>query len=62
MVASPMISDELARFLESGLAITIATRDAQLEPDGGWAWAARVDEDRAHITLYVHERAPTAWR
>jgi len=39
----PMISDELAGFLESGLAITIATRDADREPDGGWAWAARVD-------------------
>jgi hypothetical protein len=57
---SMMISDELAGFLESGLAITIATRDADLEPDGGWAWAARVHEDRASLTLFVHERSAPA--
>ena len=63
MATHPPIGAELADFLESGLAITIATRDADLEPDGGWAWAARVDEDLLHIILFVHElSAPSLLR
>ena len=59
MRAAP-ISDELAAFLESGVSIAIATRDGDLEPDGAAGLAARVHEDRTHITLYVHTRAGSA--
>lgn len=51
------ISDELATFLESGLAISLATRDGELQPDGAWVWAARVHDDRAHVTVFVHEQS-----
>jgi hypothetical protein len=57
---APRIGDELAAFLESGLAITIATRDADLQPDGAWAWAARVHEDRTHLTVFLHEKGAEA--
>jgi len=51
------ISDELAQFLESGLSIVVATRDGELQPDGAAAWAARVHEDRTHLTVYLYEEA-----
>lgn len=53
----PPITTSLAGFLESGLAITVATRDAQLQPDGAWAWAARVEKDLTHMTLFFFEQA-----
>lgn len=56
MAASPLLSDELAHFLQSGLAIMAATRDAELQPDGAWAWAARVHEDRRHLTVYFQSK------
>jgi hypothetical protein len=52
-----MITDELARFLESGISISIATRDAGLRPSGARVWAVTVDEDRRHVTAYVLEAA-----
>lgn len=52
-----MIPEEIARFLESGLAIVIGTRDGDLKPDGGGAWAARVHEDRARLTVFLYEEA-----
>jgi hypothetical protein len=58
--AAPRISDDLAAFLESGAAITVATRDGELQPDGAWAWAARVHEDRAQLTVFLHERGAAA--
>ncbi|MEW5919277.1 MAG: pyridoxamine 5'-phosphate oxidase family protein, partial [Gemmatimonadota bacterium] len=51
------ISDELAQFLESGLSIVVATRDGDLQPDGASAWAARVHDDRTHLTVYLYEEA-----
>jgi len=53
----PRISEELAAFLESGLAILVATRDRDLQPDGAVAWAARVHDDRVGLTLYMHDQA-----
>lgn len=44
---------ELAGFLESGLAIVIATRDDDLQPDGAPAWAVRVHPDLTHVTVYT---------
>lgn len=57
MAAKPLISDEVATFIESGLSINVGTRDSELEPDGGIAWAARVHDDRAQITIYLHQDA-----
>lgn len=57
---TPHISDDLARFLESGVAITVATRDGDLQPDGAWGWAVRVHDDREHVTLYLHENGASA--
>jgi hypothetical protein len=60
-VPTPLrISDEFARFLESGLAITVATRDGELQPDGTSAWAVRVSEDRQHLTIFLHEKGAAA--
>lgn len=52
-----MITDELARFLESGISMAIATRDAGLQPSGARVWAVTVDDDRRHVTAYVLEAA-----
>jgi len=54
------LDEELARFLESGLAVTVATRDAHLQPDGSWAWAVRVEEGRSHLTVFLHEDGAAA--
>ncbi len=51
------IPDELAGFLESGLSIVVATRDAEMEPDGAAAYAVRVHEDGTSLTLFLHEIA-----
>lgn len=56
------INDELARFLESGLAITVATRDGELQPDGAWAWAVRVEDGGATLTVFLYEKAAAAMR
>ena len=54
MKDAPVISEPTAKFLESGLAITVACRDRELQPDGAFAWAARVHDDREHVTVFVH--------
>ena len=56
----PLISDTLATFIESGLSINVGSHDKNLEPDGAIAWAARVHEDRAQITIYLHRDAAQA--
>jgi len=48
-----MIPDDLADFLQSGIAISMATRDRQLAPSGARVWAASVDGDRSHLTAFV---------
>jgi len=52
-----VISPELAAFLESGLPITVATRNGELEPDGAWAWGASVNEDRRRLTVYLRSES-----
>lgn len=54
MKTRPLISKELAGFLESGLSFTVATRDRELQADGARAWAARVSADRTRLTLFLH--------
>jgi len=54
----PLISEELAGFLESGISLTVASRDAELQAEVVRAWAARVDPDRRGLVLFLH--APSA--
>jgi hypothetical protein len=60
VAGQPLISDELGGFLESGLSINVGTRDGKLQPDGAIAWAVRVHDDRAHLTLFMHKEAAQA--
>ena len=55
--AKPLISQQIAAFLESGVALVVGTRDGELQPDGAGALAVRVAEDGAHLTLYLFEAA-----
>jgi hypothetical protein len=55
MAAELMISEELARFLEQGLSILIAVRDVNMAPYGVRVSAVAVDEDRTHVTAYIHQ-------
>ncbi len=50
----PLLSDELARFLESGLSIVVGVRNAALRPDGATACAVRVHDDRVHLTVFMY--------
>ena len=52
-----MINRQLAGFLEEGLGIHIGTRDERLQPHGARAVAVRVDEDGAHLVVYVSKIA-----
>jgi len=56
-MASPRIPDELASFLESGVAIVVATRDAAMRPMGAMACGVRVHDDRETLTLFLYEHA-----
>jgi hypothetical protein len=47
------LTDELVDFVESGVSILLATRDANLRPHGVRAMGALVSPDRHRITLYV---------
>ena len=57
MDTQTLINAELAEFLTSGLSINVATRDSDLQPDGVVAWAVRVHDDGARLTLYLHVEA-----
>lgn len=53
----PEISEELAQFLASGLAIVVATRDRDLEPAGAVAWAIVAHPDRTRVSVFLHPDA-----
>lgn len=53
----PLLSDDVASFLQSGVSIAVATRNGKLAPEGTRAWAARVDEDRIHVTVFLYAKA-----
>ena len=57
MTLEVLIPKELVTFLQSGLSIVAATRDADLEPDGAAALAVRVHEDRAGLTVFFYQEA-----
>jgi hypothetical protein len=54
-----LIPEDLGAFLESGLAIVVATRNGDLEPDGAAALAVRVHENRAGMTVFFYHEAAT---
>jgi hypothetical protein len=39
------------------LSVAVATRDGDLTPNGARAWAALVDEDRTHLTVFLHSKS-----
>jgi hypothetical protein len=48
-----MIDQQLAAFLQEGVGIHIATRNAALQPNGARALAVAVDADGTHVVVYV---------
>ncbi len=50
------ISEELVEFIESGMSMMLATRDAELHPDCVRLAGAQVSADRKSITVRVPER------
>ena len=48
-----MIDSDLAAFLQEGVGIHIASRNAALEPNGSRALAVKVDADGRHLEVYV---------
>jgi hypothetical protein len=48
-----MIDTELAAFLQEGVGIHIASRNAALEPNGSRALAVKVDADGRHLEVYL---------
>jgi hypothetical protein len=54
-----MIDTELAAFLQEGLGIHIASRNAALEPNGCRALAVKVDADGRHVEVYLAKVAAT---
>ncbi len=52
-----MLNPALAAFLQEGLGIHVGTRNDRLEPNGARGIAATVDDDGAHLVVYVAEVA-----
>jgi hypothetical protein len=52
-----MIDRNLAAFLQDGVGIHIGTRNARLEPNGARAIAVHVEDDGAHLVVYVPKNA-----
>lgn len=48
-----MIQGPLAAFLQEGVGIHLATRNAALEPHGTRALAVKVEDDGRHLVVYV---------
>ena len=52
-----MIQGPLATFLQEGVGIHLATRNAALEPNGTRALAVKVEDDGRHLVVYVAQVA-----
>jgi len=50
---APTIAPELASFFEGGVAIVVATRDAEMRPQISRAWGTRVADDGSALTICV---------
>ncbi len=48
-----MLSDDVTDFLESGMSLLIASRDAENRPECGRAVGLRVAADREHVTIFL---------
>lgn len=48
-----MLDKQLAAFLEEGLAMHLATRNADLEPNAARVTAVKVEADGRHVVVYV---------
>jgi len=48
-----LIDSDLAAFLQEGVGIHIASRNAALEPNGSRALAVKVDADGRHLEVYL---------
>jgi len=46
-------SDELAQFFEAGISILVGSRDARLMPDSTRAVGARLEGERAEMTVFL---------
>ena len=60
MPPKPPVPPELAAFVQSGISVTVAVRDANLRPDGARAWAVKVHEDGTHLTVYLYAKTAPA--
>jgi hypothetical protein len=47
------LDDDMAGFIQQGLAIHIGTRNERLEPNGARVAAVTVEDDRQHVIAYV---------
>jgi hypothetical protein len=52
-----MIDEELASFLQEGIAVQLGTRNARLEPNGVRVVAVLVERDGTHVVAYVPDVA-----
>jgi hypothetical protein len=50
-----VIDDDLKQFLESGVAVSVATADASGHPHVTMAWAPQVTAGGRHIAVYIEE-------
>ena len=48
-----VIDDELKDFLESGVAVVVATADAQGRPHVSMGWGPRIHDDRTGVTVFL---------
>ncbi len=60
MPPKPPLPPELAAFIQSGISVTVAVRDADLRPDGARAWAVQVHEDGTHLTVFLYAKTAPA--
>lgn len=55
-----MIDQELASFLQQGIAIQLGTRNERLEPNGARVVAVSVERDGRHVVAYVADAEASA--
>jgi hypothetical protein len=58
----PRVADEIAAFVCSGVAVIVATRDADLRPQAARAWGPEIYADGAAIALCVGAAADSPTR
>lgn len=53
--SGPLLSNDLAAFLESGVSLVVGTRDRDLAPEAALAAGLRVGPDRRAVTVFLPE-------